>query len=436
MYMGFLKALGCEYLCEMTDWQMADYKEAITGHKTMWHRSRRAGKTIGLSNIAVFFSILNFGYRANKGKVVWRAPATDQLEQAQEWLRQNPFVMAITHENDVYILNSKPIDMACLSAGKAASKGASVIIEDEYRDVPKGYKVYDIAGRAEDMVAEGPNATRRMISASTGCRLTYFHNQFLSNEWTYCRHSYKECPWITDEYVEGKAKEHPEDPYFVDQEFNAIWVARGDTLYRNLFIVDTVAKTITHNENVYDFGDHPFFPLYWKFPEPRNSGVDFNDTAGHYIVNGSMDMDAIYLNEEHVVFTIAEIKAFSELYSMEIESGPFDINIQNAIKCANAGINCIHQNWDKETLAARFRVSMDKMIVIDRHKAAYTLGNFQEAVSDENARETKIKKSSKQHGLDATLHMIHPGGGGIDFSSKASHADRLRAEMAMFKKVY
>ena len=180
MYMGFLNLLGCDYLTDMSDWQEVDYRAAIEGHKTMWHRNRRAGKTLGLTNLAVFFSILNFGYRANAGKVVWRAPANDQLEQAQEWLRLNPFVMWINHENDVGVMSGKPIDMACLSAGKAASKGAAVIIEDEYRDVAKGLKMYDIAGRAEDMVAEGGNETRRMISASTGCRFTFIHYQINS----------------------------------------------------------------------------------------------------------------------------------------------------------------------------------------------------------------------------------------------------------------
>ena len=409
MYMGFLKAIGAEYLCEMVQWQYDDYKKAITGHKTMWHRNRRAGKTLGLTNVAVFFSIIDFGYRANRGKVVWRAPATDQLSQAQEWLRQNPFVTYVNNENDVGVLESKPLDMACLSVGKAASKGAAVIIEDEYRDVPKGYKVYDIAGRAEDMVAEGPNSTRRMISASTGCRLTYFHDQFLSNEWDYCRHTYKECGWITDAYVEGKRREHPEDPYFVDQEFNAVWVARGDTAYRNVYIVDMEARTVAINENVYDFGDHPFFPVEWEFPKATKAGVDFNDTAGHYVVVGSVDDEAIYVNSEYVVTTVAELKPFGDKYKMEIESGPFEINIQNALKCIKAGVKCTHRNWDKDILAERFRMSMDKMIIIDRKTASFTLMNLLESVFDANARESKLKKTSKQHGLDGMLHMIHQG---------------------------
>jgi len=414
MYIGFLDALGCEYLCEMNQWQMDDYRAVIENPKTMWHRNRRAGKTLGLSVLAVFFAIINFGYRANQGKVLWRAPSTTQLAQAEEeWLPQNPFVIWINSEHDVGVLKSKTMDLACLSAGKAVGKGAAVLIEDEYRDVYKGLKMYDIAGRCEDVCAEGSDETRRFISASTGCRLTYFHNQFLSGEWAYCRHTWQECisndgtPWITEKYVESKRKEHPEDPYFVDQEFNSMWVARGDTAYRNIYIIDTKAKTITHNESVYRFGEHPFFPLEWEFPKARNAGVDFNDTAGHYIVVGSIDDEAIYINSEHVVQTIAALKPFGRKYKMEIESGPFDINIQNARKCIKQRVHCTHRNWDKDVIAERFRISMDKMIVIDRHRAAKTLTDFEEAVTDENARESKLKKNTHQHGLDGAFHMIH-----------------------------
>ena len=427
MYVGFMKKhanlFGCVYLTDMNDVQRDDYKCAVENSRTMLHRSRRSGKSLGLSVLAVFFSILNFGYRANQGKVVWRAPATDQLEQAQEWLAMNPFVSWISSDNDVHVLNSKTIDMGCLSSGKAASKGASVLIEDEYRDVPKGLKIYDIASRAEDILAEGPDETRRLISASTGCRLTLFHDHYLSNTFVYLRHSYKEFSWITDEYVNRKVLEHPEDPYFKQQEFDAIWVARGDTAFRNLYIVDN--GTVIHGENVYKFGDHPFFPLNWTFPTPRKAGVDFNDSAGHYVIVGSTDDEAVYINAEFVVTTVAELKPFSEKYSTEIESGPFEINIQNAKKCIELKIKCIHRNWDKDIIAERFRELMDKMIIIDRSKCPFTIGNFLEAVFDENARESKLKKRSDQHGLDGTMHMIHKSESGKAYVKKiATNLDR------------
>lgn len=408
MYMGFLNKLGCEYLTEMTDWQEVDYEMAISGFKTMWHRTRRGGKSIGLSVVAVFFSIIEFGYRANAGCVVWRAPYSDQLYQAQKWFRKNPFVTHIDKQsNDIYILDSEYIDMSCLSSGKVASRGVAVFIMDEYKKVNTGSVMIKDAKEAYGMLAEGPNKLKRFISASTGCRLTEFHNQYLSNEWDYSSHSWKDCHWITEDFIESERKGNPQDPWYVPQEYGCVWVARGDTAYRNVYIVDTDAKTIVFNENIYAFGDHPFFPLEWQFPTPRKAGVDFNDAAGHYVVVGSVDDEAIYVNEEHVVTTIAELKPFGAAYNMEIESGPFEINIQNALKCSQQNVKCIHCNWDKPTLANRFRMSMDKMIVINKKTANFTLGNLQEAVYDENARESKLKKSSKQHGLDAMLHMIH-----------------------------
>ncbi len=52
------------------------------------------------------------------------------------------------------------------------------------------------------MFAEGDLKYKRMISASTGARLTLFHTQRLSGEWLYSMHTYRECSWITEEFVE------------------------------------------------------------------------------------------------------------------------------------------------------------------------------------------------------------------------------------------
>jgi len=317
-------------------------------------------------------------------------------------------VMWINNENKVGILLGFPINMGSLgSGGKVASKGAAVLIEDEYRDVYKGLKMYDLAGRAADMLAEGPKELKRFISASTGCRLTLFHDHFLSGVWDYCRHPYQECPWITEEYVQSKAKEYPHDPYFVQQEFEAIWVARGDTSYMNVYVVDTKAKTVVHGTETFDFGDHPFFPVNWKFPEARKAGVDFNGPkTGHYIVMGSEDDEAIYVNKEAVVFSINELKPYGLSYNMEIESGPL-FNIPFAEECTQKNVNCIHQSWDKLTIARRFKNSRLKMIIIDKYGAPFTLTNLEEAVDDANQRTPMLKKSPNQHGLDAMFHMTH-----------------------------
>jgi hypothetical protein len=408
MYLGFMQALGVKYLIDYTQWQLEDYKTAITNYKTMWHRSRRGGKSIGLSVLAVFFSIIQFGYRANAGCVVWRAPYTDQLYQAQKWLKMNPFVTYIDKsQNDIYVLDSEYIDMSCLSSGKVASRGVSVFIMDEYKKVNTGSVMMNDAKEAYGMLAEGPNDQKRMVSASTGARMTEFFNQYLSDEWEYCVHDWRECEWITDDFIESERRGNPQDPYYVPQEYECMWVARGDTAYRNVYIIDTVEKTIVNNENTWDFGDHPFFPEDWTFPSARKAGVDFNDSAGHYIVAGSEDDEAIYVNSEHVVTTVTELKSYGRKYRMEIESGPFEINITNARKCREQGVRATHRNWDKDTIARRFRKSMDKMIIIDKRLAPYTLKNLMEAVFDQNARESKLKKQSDQHGLDALLHMIH-----------------------------
>jgi hypothetical protein len=406
-YLGMLETLGASYLTERTGWQDEDYQAALGNYKTIWHRTRRGGKSLGLSVLAVFFSLIEFGYRSTKGKVVWRAPFRDQLEQAQDWLKLNPFVEYIDNDNNVEILMSQPIDMSCISSGKVASKGAAVLIMDEYKKIGKDLKMYKDAVEAYGMLAEGPVDFKRMISASTGQRNTLFHDQFLSGEWCYCRHPYKDCGWISEEFIESERLSNPEDPWYIEQEYECVWVARGGSAFRNIYIVDMEGKRVIHGAEQYKFGDHPFFPLNWQFPTARKAGVDFNDSAGHYVMIGSTDDEAVYLNQEYVVSSVAELKKFGDLYSMEIESGPFEINIQNAKKCVEQKVKCIHRNWDKDVIAARFRELMDKMIVINKHNAPITLRNLEESVFDETARDSKLKKRSDQHGLDATMHMIH-----------------------------
>ena len=441
MYIGFIKFCGAEYLVEMTFWQIADYNTVIENYKTIWHRTRRGGKSIGLSVLGVFFSLIEFGYRANAGCVVWRAPYSDQLDQAKKWMKMNPFVMWISGDGDVEVLDSEYIDMSCLGSGKVASRGISVFIMDEYKKVKKDSVMYGDAKEAYGMMAEGPNTHKRMISASTGARLTEFHSQFLSDEWKYCRHDWKECPWITEEFVESERRGNPEDPWYVPQEYECVWVARGGTAFRNVYIVDMKAKTIVHNEDVFDFGDHPFFPLNWTFPTARKGGVDWNDSAGHYVVVGSEDDEAVYLNQEYICTTVAEIVPFCKDYSIEVESGPFPINIANTKKLRDTGAHFLSKLWSdnkegKGIVSKRFRVMMDKMVIIDRHKASFTLGNFQEAIFDPASTISKLKKNTKQHGLDAAMHMIHKKGGKITHQRIATNLDPNYVEGQGYGKVY
>ena len=383
------------------------YRMAVENYKTQWHRTRRGGKSMGLANLAVFYAIILFGYRANKGKVVWRAPYSDQLQQAQEWLKQNPFVMRISSENDVYILDSPTCDMGSLTSGKVASKGASVFIMDEYKKVNKGHKMYADAKEAYGMLAEGDNAQKRMISASTGQRLTEFHDQYLSGEWEYSLIPWKLCPWITEDFIESERKGNLQDPWYILQEYDCVWVNRGGAAFNNIYIVNMEEKTIINGADRWKFGDHPFFPLNWTFPQPRKAGVDFNESSGHYLVVGSVDDEAIYVNFERVLGTIAELKAYGHIYRMEIESGPFKMNMLCAQECRQLDIPCYEAVWTDILIAQRFKILRSKMIIVDYLTAQATLTNLEEAVFDENARESKLKKRPDQHGLDALMHMIH-----------------------------
>lgn len=364
---------------------------------------------MGLSVLSVFFSIINFGYRANQGKVVWRAPKGNQLGQATSWFKKNPFIINVRkQEGFIDVLMSEAIDIKPMTEGNVASVGASVYIIDEAKKIHKGHKIYDEALESYGMFAEGDLEFKRMISASTGARLTLFHDQYESGEWDYSMHTYKDCPWITEEFVEGERRANPNDPYYVLQEYECVWVARGDTAFQNLWVVDMVKKMVTHGSEQYNFGEHPDFPVGWEFPEAENAGCDFNGpTTGQYVVMGSFDHKKIYLNREKVLFDLRDLIWYGDNYALEIEAGPFKINVEAGKECKRLGVKCIHKNWEKAIIAERFYLFTHRMIIIDLRACHFTLMNFQEAVTDPNATEHKLKKSSKQHGLDAAFHMAH-----------------------------
>ena len=408
MYYGFLKLIGCTYLCEAVKFQMEDYKKAVNGYKTMWHRTRRGGKSLGLTVLAVFFSLINFGYRANAGMVVWRCPLGKQMKQARFWFRRNPFVININKaDGEIHILNSRAVDISAMTPGNVASLGGAVYIMDEAKKIWTDHKVYAEALESYGIFVEGPIEFTRMISASTGARLTLFHTQFLSGEWDYSLHSYTECHWIPEEKIESERRANPQDPYYVQQEYECVWVARGDSAFRNVYVVDMANKRVTHNEEIFDFGDHPFFPLNWTFPTERKGGVDWNDASGHYLVAGSVDDEAIYVNYERVLTTVGELRPYGDFLKIEVESGPFDMNILNTLEAHKLGVKCTDAYWSESLIAARFRLLCSKMIVIDMVKASFTLKNLEEAITDANKRASQLKKVTTQHGLDALMHMIH-----------------------------
>jgi len=408
MYINFLSILGCKYLIEMNYWQREDYKKAINGYKTMWHRSRRAGKSLGLSVIGVFFCIINFGYRANQGKVVWRAPRGNQLGQAAEWFKKNPFVNNVKIKDGwIMVMESEPIDIKPMTEGNVASIGASVYIIDEAKKIKKGHQIYDEALESYGMFAEGDLSQKRMISASTGARLTLFHTQYISGEWDYCRHTYKECSWITEEFVQSERDGNPNDPYYVKQEYECVWVARGDTAFQNVYVVDMVNKIVTHGADQFHFGDNDFFHENWKFPPATHAGCDFNGPkTGHYVTCGSMDLQNIYVNHEYKLKTVEQIKPFGEKYLLEIESGPL-YNIPYAKECVKKNVKCFHQNWDQKVIAERLYILDHKNIIINARTCQYTVINLEEAVTDETSVFRKLKKSTTQHGLDCVMHQVH-----------------------------
>jgi len=61
----------------------------------------------------------------------------------------------------------------------------------------------------------------------------------------------------------------------------------------------------------------------------------------------------------------------------------------------------------------RVRQLKIRIVIIDKAKCPTTWKNFQQAGYKKEARNAELEKRPDQHGLDGSLHMVHPKGAGI-----------------------
>jgi hypothetical protein len=61
-----------------------------------------------------------------------------------------------------------------------------------------------------------------------------------------------------------------------------------------------------------------------------------------------------------------------------------------------------------EAKMERVRQINARITIIDKIKCPLTFRNFEEAALDQKQRIAALVKEPNQHGLDGTLHMVHP----------------------------
>ena len=418
MYMGFLIKFGGHTqkhdMRRVTTWQMKDMEMAIWNDKidytkvpleTVHSKNRRSAKTKDATRLAVFFSLLN-------REVKWRSAYMAQQNMAKFWFLLNPFVRKIDNlKNNVYVHGPSdyPVNMGILSPANVTGVECDVAMFDEGGWVFKHLKLYEAYRNARPMVA--PSNFKHIIHFSTPARYSAFQEAWLEVEsfaeemgtqLTVLR-TWEDCPWITPEFLEYEARMNADCPWYIDQNYKGIWVVYGGAVFTNFYDVNDrlhVPKDIREN---------------WDRIKPNLGGVDWNgEFTKHYLVLGRVTPKYVLIKEELKFTEIEFLKQYMHLISLELEDDdPF--SDQYADNAKEMGIITSYFGWDMPNKMERVRQVQLRMVIIDKAKCPTTWKNFQEAAYDQNSRLPMLEKRPDQHGLDGTLHMIHPEAGDVSY---------------------
>jgi len=409
--MGFLRTFGRHTqkhdMRRCTPWQMKDMEMAIWNDKidytkipleTVHNKNRRSGKTKDATRLAVFFSLLNL-------EVKWRSAYMAQQNMAKVWFLMNPFVREIKYlDNSVHLYGPSiyPLDLAVLSPANVTGVECDCVFFDEGGWVFERLKLYVAYQNARPMVA--PSNCKHIIHFSTPARSTAFHEAWISAQIEEHKLGTKltvlrtdvDCPWITPEFVERERQMNLDCPWYVNQNYKGIWVVYGGAVFHNFYDV----RDVLHVPKEIRDG--------WSEIEVDAGGVDWNgpDTK-HYLLLGKVTPEYVFVKEELKFTDIAFLKKYMHDLSLELEDDdPF--SNQYADDAKEMGIICRYFGWDMAHKMERVRQVNARITIIDKIKCPVTFRNFEEAALDKKQRIAALIKEPNQHGLDGTLHMVHP----------------------------
>ncbi|KKM83156.1 hypothetical protein LCGC14_1312290 [marine sediment metagenome] len=418
MYKGFLTKFGGytekHDLRRCTPWQMKDMEMSLWNDKidytkipleTVHNRNRRSAKTKNFTEVGVFCALLD-------KEVKWRSAYGAQQTMAKFWYMLNPFVHKINNlENNVYLLgpSTYPINIGILSPGNVTGVECDVAMFDEGAWVFKNLKLYEAYKNARPMVA--PSTFKHIMHFSTPARYSAFQEAWLEVEsfaeeigttLTVLR-TWKDCPWITPEFIEYEERMHIEDPSYINQNYKGVWVVRGGAVFNNF----------------YDINDRVHVPKEiregWNEIEVDKGGVDWNgEMTKHYLVLGKVIPQYVFIKQEIKFVEIAFLKEWMHRVTLELEDGdPFSDEFADTAK--EIGIIGSYYGWDMPHKMERVRQLKIRTVIIDKAKCPTVWKNFQEAGFKKISRNAELEKRPDQHGLDGALHMVHPDPGPVDY---------------------
>lgn len=429
MYKGFLTKFGGHTekhdLRRCTAWQMKDMEMAIWNDKidytkipleTVHNRNRRSAKTKNFTEVGVFCGLLD-------KEVKWRSAYLAQQNMAKFWFMLNPFVRKINNlENNVYLYGktSYPINLGVLSPANVTGVECDVAMFDEGGWVFKNLKIYEAYKNARPMVA--PSEFKHIIHFSTPARYSAFQEAWLEME-SYGKEigtelvklrTWKDCSWITPEFLEYEERMNLDCPWYVDQNYKGIWVVYGGAVFNNFYDVNDLVNVPNHIRET------------WDDIIVDKGGVDWNgEHTKHYLVLGKITPKYIFIKEELKFIDIAFLKEYMHQVTLELEwDDPFSDEFANTAQ--EIGIIASYFGWKMPQKMERVRQVNARMTIIDKAKCPTVWKNFQEAALDKTQRMAALEKRPDQHGLDGVLHLIHPDPGPISYKRRPQRPQPLR----------
>lgn len=396
VYLGYLGEVAG---FDMEAWQIKDMMMAVDNDaidyrevpiEVIWNKSRRSGKTMNATMLAVFYALL--GHR-----VVWRTPKRNQFKSAMRWWQMNPFVTKIQmRKHLVHLVNGNTIDVAVMTPGNCTGIEADCVFFDEGGWVFKRLQVYEGYKQARPMIA--PSDFKHILHFSTPARSTAFAEAWkrlkkkereLGTSLTVKRTA-DDCPWISEKFIESEKEANWDCPWYVDQNYYGKFVVYGGAVFDDIIDIREAPDEIVE---------------LWNDTVPDVAGVDFNaPSSGHYVVKGKIFDEMVFLMYEEVFDEVEYLDNLKDIV-LEVEDGGFNTPFAN--ECRAMGLsNIMYEAWDEKSKMQRVRALQKRTIIIDGKECSVTKQNIEEAAYDQNSRLPKLEKRSEQHGLDAALHLM------------------------------
>lgn len=407
IYLTIIVNYGGKDIKKLVNWQIQDMVKAIKNPtidyrirtlECLWNRSRRSGKTMCASILAVFYVTMGF-------RVRWFTANTKQMRAARMWFFQNPFFIKYnTQQSEIHIIGQEHIlTYAVLAShGNVTGDEGDCLFFDEGGDYDLDLKVYSNYEDARAFLANSEFAHILHFSTPARYSALFEANETLEaleiklqSQFIFTR-DYLWCPWTKKERALDEAARNPQDPYFFQKNYLCLWVVYGGAVFNSTDYLDIRNPLVS-----------PELLNMWKTIEPTQGGVDWNgEQTQHYLGLIAYTDKYIFVKDEIKFWGYDTLKDWHKKVRLELEyNDPF--SNQYGDDALDEGVEGAYEGWDNDMKMERLRQIKKRTVILDKVRAPTLWRNLQEAAYDNKQRLPTLKKLSNQHGLDWLMHAMH-----------------------------